>query len=569
MIEGSPELPEDLELMAPGPELAALLATIDRRTLSDKDRVRLVQSRNRLVSHQQAELLADVYAVSRDDDSGADELGRASRYPWAEVELAFALRWTRIAAGGRLEQARQLIEDLPRVQAALSAGDIDMPKALVIAELASWLDDSATAARLVDKVIGEAPLLTTGQLRARLRRLVLAVDPEAAQRRCATAVRSRRVETYASPDGTGELAGRSLPPQDAAAAWDRLTAIARSAKSAGDSRTIDQLRADALLDLLIGEGVAVGEPLSRHTSGLPGAEGPPPGELATAAPAPATCPNDAAPVPDGAGAIRDQSGWDPTWPTEPPDRIGPHDVFPDPSGAPADANDQAWRDFDGPELWPVDWPGRWRADPAVTAAAVTAAAAPQAPAPAPAPASPRAAPDRPSPDLPVPPRRGTVDLQVPLVTLLRLAELPGELAGWGPVVADIARQIVARQPDGTWRFSVYDQLGELAFHGITRKRPTAEVAAFVRARDHTCVAPGCRRPAGSCDLDHTIDKQAGGHCGPENMGCLCRLHHRFKHTSGADLIQLGSGTFGWSTPRGMQYVTKPYRPLLDDAGLRG
>jgi hypothetical protein len=136
------------------------------------------------------------------------------------------------------------------------------------------------------------------------------------------------------------------------------------------------------------------------------------------------------------------------------------------------------------------------------------------------------------------------------------------------VVADIARQIVDQQPDGTWRFSVYNQLGELAFHGITRQRPTAQTAAFVRARDHTCVAPGCRRPASSCDLDHTVDKRLGGHSGPSNLGSLCRLHHRFKHTSGADLIQLAPGCFGWSTPRGMQYVTKPHRPLLDDAGMR-
>jgi hypothetical protein len=43
------------------------------------------------------------------------------------------MRWTRVAAGGRLEDARRLIEDLPRVHAALCAGDIDMPKAMLIA----------------------------------------------------------------------------------------------------------------------------------------------------------------------------------------------------------------------------------------------------------------------------------------------------------------------------------------------------------------------------------------------------------------------------------------------------
>jgi hypothetical protein len=34
---------------------------------------------------------------------------------------------------------------------------------------------------------------------------------------------------------------------------------------------------------------------------------------------------------------------------------------------------------------------------------------------------------------------GTVDITVDLRTLLGLTEEPGELGGWGPVIADIAR----------------------------------------------------------------------------------------------------------------------------------
>ena len=44
-------LPGDLEAMAPGPRLAALLAGIDRSRLSDHDVVRLMVARDRLVSH--------------------------------------------------------------------------------------------------------------------------------------------------------------------------------------------------------------------------------------------------------------------------------------------------------------------------------------------------------------------------------------------------------------------------------------------------------------------------------------------------------------------------------------
>ena len=133
------ELPEDLELMAPGPELCALLASVSRDALSDRDRVRLLRARNRLVAHMQGELFADLYAVSLEDEPDEQAMTRhdaPSRYPWAQSEVAFALTWTETAAGARLEQARQLAEELPQVFAALRDGRIDMPKVLVICELA-------------------------------------------------------------------------------------------------------------------------------------------------------------------------------------------------------------------------------------------------------------------------------------------------------------------------------------------------------------------------------------------------------------------------------------------------
>ena len=61
----SERLPEDLEGMAPGPELFWLLSRVDRDALSDADRVRLARARHRLVSHVQAELYADLYACTR------------------------------------------------------------------------------------------------------------------------------------------------------------------------------------------------------------------------------------------------------------------------------------------------------------------------------------------------------------------------------------------------------------------------------------------------------------------------------------------------------------------------
>jgi hypothetical protein len=155
------------------------------------------------------------------------------------------------------------------------------------------------------------------------------------------------------------------------------------------------------------------------------------------------------------------------------------------------------------------------------------------------------------------PRRGVIDIQIPLTTLLGLTDFPGDLAGFGPVIADIARQVVAEQPDATWRFSIYDQLGELISHGITRRRPTAQDAAFIKARDRTCRAPGCRVAAKHCDIDHTDDWASSKDSRRCNLACLCPMHHLFKHLTGCDLIQIKPGILGWTTPLGQRHVTRP------------
>lgn len=40
--------------------------------------------------------------------------------------------------------------------------------------------------------------------------------------------------------------------------------------------------------------------------------------------------------------------------------------------------------------------------------------------------------------------------------------------------------------------------------------PSQALRNLVRARSVTCTAPGCRRPAVQCDLDHTVPYQRGG-----------------------------------------------------------
>ncbi len=95
-----------------------------------------------------------------------------------------------------------------------------------------------------------AGTLTTGQLGARVRRLVLSVDPTSAQERYERGIEGRRVELSANPDGTANLIAYSLPAERANAAYHRLDHLALAAKGPDDPRSLDQVRADVLIDLL-------------------------------------------------------------------------------------------------------------------------------------------------------------------------------------------------------------------------------------------------------------------------------------------------------------------------------
>jgi hypothetical protein len=161
---------------------------------------------------------------------------------------------------------------------------------------------------------------------------------------------------------------------------------------------------------------------------------------------------------------------------------------------------------------------------------------------------------------------------------------PGELAGYGPLVAHITRQTVAQLARvSTWRFAVTDDHGQQVAEGAiptdrlpdmdiemrrwaadadagpdgrAHRTPTAAQVAFVRARDRHCQAPGCRVPAHRCQIDHRIPWRLGGPTLIDNLYCLCRLHHRAKDEAGFTYHPTGSG-LRWTTPAGHTYLTRP------------
>jgi hypothetical protein len=104
-----------------------------------------------------------------------------------------------------------------------------------------------------------------------------------------------------------------------------------------------------------------------------------------------------------------------------------------------------------------------------------------------------------------------------------------------------------------WRYALIDDNGELAAEGRLRYRPTAAQTAFIRARDGTCRAPGCRKPAMACHIDHNLDWAHGGPTLITNLCNLCAAHHGSKH-KGRYRLRRDHHGIAWTTPRAHHYT---------------
>ena len=188
---------------------------------------------------------------------------------------------------------------------------------------------------------------------------------------------------------------------------------------------------------------------------------------------------------------------------------------------------------------------------------------------------------------------GTVHLTMPL-SAWRGGGQPGEVAGHGPIDADVSRELAAKLQAGAatrWCLTLTGPDGRAVGHACARRgpaagesvlrwaaglrsrlglldsdpcshaaqaagyRPPPSLAHRVRARQRTCCFPGCRRPAVRCDLDHTVPYDQGGRTCLCNLAPCCRRHHRAKQTRGWRLEQPSPGQMTWRTPSGRCYQT--------------
>ncbi|MGH3247753.1 MAG: DUF222 domain-containing protein, partial [Trebonia sp.] len=483
------------------------------------------------------------------DGTKATSLGFTAFSP---DELAPELVATGNFAELRMAQSREAVTRLPASTALLRDGRISEYQMKIIIEATGCLSDSGAAE--ADRLLAAAaPGLTPSRLRAMCARIVMMIDPKAAEARKQAAARQARVTRWQEDSGNAALSGRELPPDEVLSASQHIDATARALRVGGLPGTLQQLRVRAYLDLAQGL-----DPLDRLTPvGHP--EKLQPDDNAGEQPD------------DGVSERPDDSGRG-------PDAWADEDDSPDGS---RDSGDQGHRTAGDP-------------GPAVGADLVGS--------PDPGDAT-RSRPDR-------APVKAVINLLVPIGTLLGWSSAPGEIPGFGILDPQTTRDLVeaaSRHPETRWCGTIIGSDGTAVAHGCapgqhrwhpsqsgppsqtgplgpghqnpspgpspspspgpspSPARRSAQVAEFLRrlrvepsriargecdhrnysekyvisrrvkhlikARASTCTAPGCNRPAAEADADHTIPWPDGPSC-ECNLGAPCRYHHRNKQAPG-------------------------------------
>ncbi len=475
--------------MPPGAELAQMLADIDVERVSGFDTVEVLKAAYRQSCHDRARFLHTLLEVGLREQFTGDSVVRLEvPGEFAPDEARAALVWSRRRADSAFDLAWNLHRRLPALGEAMLAGELDEPRASAFIRWTSGLTDTQ-AAWVCERLISRAPAWTVGELIEHTQRLVLAIDPDWAEKRYREAVRRRRVVGMRNDDGTATVSGLDLPLDRAVAGCERIDELARACKRAGDRRPVDHIRADLFLGSLDGsfEGLSDAE-IVTHVRTHPFVDATPsdasagspdirPTDQATES---ATEPDDAAAdtadaeTPDepcgarcsgtrsqtrpqarcetggstGTGVHGKARDGDPTQ-----DRAGSHtdDRAGDPVGKADNTSDDETPDHDGsaPAAQASStqgWAAQAMSAQAMSAQAMSAWASPV--------------------------RAWSVpEIRVKLTTLLGLDEHPAHLPGWGMVHAAQARRIVASMLTGQWRFAVCADNGHLLLTGITGRRP--------------------------------------------------------------------------------------------------
>ncbi|QHF23268.1 DUF222 domain-containing protein [Rathayibacter sp. VKM Ac-2804] len=341
------------------------------------------------------------------------------------AELAVTLGVSEREVSRRLETARMLMEHLPLTRALLRDSRILWEVGESICKTASSLPETSRSA-LDERAADAALTMTTTQLRRALSRWREELHEQPRVERHARAREDRAVWVTPDVDGMATLCVYAPAPA-VFGAYNRLRRISRTLRDEGDPRTLQQLSADAAVDLLCDGDIAGTTPNSEHRP-------------------------------------------DPTF---------------------------------------------------------------------------------------VPGVRAEVRLTLAASTAVGLDDAPADLDGYGPVPADVARELIRTGASFT-RVLTDPDTGAVTSVGRTWRVPPPQMRLHLQLRDQTCRFPGCTRTASTAEADHSLEWRNGGETSLENLVSLCTSHHHVRHGEQWSYKRVDDhGTLEWTSPTGRRISNRP------------
>lgn len=217
------------------------------------DAVDLVLETSTMMAVYAAQRLVRIDAMRREllaeaVDRGAGVLDVMERS--VRLELATSMRITEYAAGRLIVQAEALTRRYPDALASLAGGRMTERHAEILVDLVDQVQPELRA-DVAAQAVALAEAEPVGTFRRALRGLIETVHAQTLDERHAAALVRRRVVVEPGEDGMSMLIA-SMPTVEAHAIFGRITAMAKVIAAAEEeTRTLDQVRADIVADLLI------------------------------------------------------------------------------------------------------------------------------------------------------------------------------------------------------------------------------------------------------------------------------------------------------------------------------
>jgi hypothetical protein len=236
----------------PGAALAAALEAVDMGVLGDEELRQAMVAAEQLSSWAQAVGARAVAEIARRTTS---EMGEGVSNPLIDPmrfvadEIAVELSVSKVSGSHRLAFALDL--EVHRATAeAFALGRLDRGKAEEICAGLNLIEAEEFLPALEAAAIEYGATHTRPQLKAWLRRRLIATEPEQAEQRHQQALRERKVRLFPGDDGMATLSA-DLAAEDALAIYRRIDQLARQS-APEQSHTMDARRADAFTDALLG-----------------------------------------------------------------------------------------------------------------------------------------------------------------------------------------------------------------------------------------------------------------------------------------------------------------------------